>query len=138
MGDIPPHRRDAVSFAFDRDVWAQEVERFPDRSRPRAVAVGARNKLERSGAAGHRVQRCASEGDDGSRLGACVKMYLPLDGASSADAPYGFVFELGVDDGPPLRLELVLLAFGERHPAPGTRNVYERAHKRLHGRYPDQ
>jgi len=40
-------------------------------------------------------------------------MYLPLDGASSADAPYGFVFELGVDDGPPPRLELALLAFGE-------------------------
>jgi len=30
-----------------------------------------------------------------------------------------------------------LIAFGERHPAnERTRNVYERAHKRLHGRYP--
>jgi len=29
-----------------------------------------------------------------------------------------------------------LIAFGERHPADGrTRSVYERAHKRLHGRY---
>ena len=27
---------------------------------------------------------------------------------------------------------------GERHPRRGTRSVYERAHKRLHGRYPDQ
>jgi hypothetical protein len=33
---------------------------------------------------------------------------------------------------------LVFVAFGERHPKPGTRTVYERAHKRLHGRYPDQ
>jgi hypothetical protein len=30
-----------------------------------------------------------------------------------------------------------LIAFGERHPAnERTRNVYERAHKRPHGRYP--
>jgi len=33
---------------------------------------------------------------------------------------------------------LALVAFGDRHPAPGTRSVYERAHKRLHGRYQDQ
>jgi len=31
-----------------------------------------------------------------------------------------------------------MLAFGERHPEPGSRSVYERAHKRLHGRYPDE
>ena len=50
--------------------------------------------------------------------------------------PYGFVFELvaGRDGGVTLRF----LAFGDRHPAPTTRSVYERAHKRLHGRYPDQ
>jgi hypothetical protein len=36
------------------------------------------------------------------------------------------------------QLVVVLLAFGERHPSPGTRSVYERAHKRVHGRYPDQ
>ena len=59
MGDTPSRRRGAVSITFDPDVWAEEVERFPDRSRSRAVAVGARNKLERSGAAGQRVERCA-------------------------------------------------------------------------------
>jgi len=30
-----------------------------------------------------------------------------------------------------------MIAFGERHPGdPRTRSVYERAHKRLHSRYP--
>jgi hypothetical protein len=33
---------------------------------------------------------------------------------------------------------LLLIAFGERHSRPGVRSVYERAHPRLHGRYPDQ
>jgi hypothetical protein len=32
---------------------------------------------------------------------------------------------------------LALVAYGERHPARGARSAYERAHKRLHGRYPD-
>jgi hypothetical protein len=30
-----------------------------------------------------------------------------------------------------------MIAFGERHPSnPASRTVYERAHKRIHGRYP--
>lgn len=53
-------------------------------------------------------------------------------GASAA--PWGFVFRLiGTDGGPVLRFT----SFGERHPTnPRTKSVYERAHKRLHGRYP--
>lgn len=35
-------------------------------------------------------------------------------------------------------MTLRFIAYGERHPAAGTRSVYERAHKRLHRRYPDQ
>lgn len=52
-----------------------------------------------------------------------------------SERPFGFVFRPGRGNG---RLILDLLAFGERHPQPGSRSVYERAHKRLHGRYPDQ
>lgn len=137
MADIPAGQPATAALAFDADVWEQEVERFGDRSRPRAAAERARRELERSGPGGRDFQRCAAEGDDGTRLTACVKLYVPLDRPSS-EAPYGFVFQVGVDDGPPRRIELSLLAFGERHPAPGTRSVYERAHKRLHGRYPDQ
>ena len=50
-------------------------------------------------------------------------------------AASGFVFRPGRGNG---QTVVELLAFGERHPPPGTRTVYERAHKRLHGRYPDQ
>lgn len=64
-----------------------------------------------------------------------MKLYVPLGKQGPSDAPYGFVFRLQQErDG---RLSLNLLAFGERHPDnPVTRTVYERAHKRLHGRYP--
>lgn len=60
---------------------------------------------------------------------ACAK------GASAG--PYGFVFRLAKTRDNELVWNFI--AFGERHPGnPSTRSVYERAHKRLHGLYPDQ
>ena len=80
---------------------------------------------------------CEADGPGGTRLASCVKVYVPL-GREPSAAPYGFVFELVAGRGLEPAFALELLAYGERHPAIGTRNVYERAHKRLHGRYPDQ
>jgi hypothetical protein len=58
-------------------------------------------------------------------------VYVPLDDRPASERPFAFVFELAVgDSGATLRF----IAYGERHPAPGTRSVY----KRLHGRYPDE
>ncbi len=136
MADIGAGQPAPVRLTFDSDVWEEEVGRFGARSRSRGAAERARRELERS-PAGRRFQRCSAEGDDRTRLAGCVKAYVPLDRTSS-EAPFGFVFEVGVDDRPPRRIQLTLLAFGERHPVPGTRSLYERAHKRLHGRYPDQ
>lgn len=57
--------------------------------------------------------------------------------AGLIDTPFGFVFQLAQD--PDGSLVWNPLAFGVRHPEnPATRTVYERAHKRLHGRYPDR
>ena len=127
MADRPAGQSAAI--VFDADVWSEEVERYR-RSRPRVAADSARRTLEQSGPSGHGFYRCAAEGADGTRLGRCVKVYLPLDRPSS-EAPYGFVFQIVVGRRPPARLELHLLAFGERHPGSGVRSVYERAHKRL-------
>lgn len=81
------------------------------------------------------VRACEEHGPDGTELTGCAKVYVPIDAAPSA-ARYGFVFALraGLESGD---LVLPLIAFGERHPSVG-RNVYERAHRRLHGRYTDQ
>jgi hypothetical protein len=59
---------------------------------------------------------------------------VPLDAEGATAAPFGFVFRL-TDKGD--GLAWVMVAFGERHPAnKASKSVYERAHKRLHGRYP--
>ena len=122
-------------FAFDEIVWEDEVGRFDDRADARGAATRAREEIERSGSR-IAVRACDAEGSDGTRLVGCAKVYLPL-GREPSRAPWAFVFEFGTDSRTG-RVVLGLLAFGERHPPPGTRSVYERAHKRLHRRSPDQ
>ena len=120
--------------AFDDDICAEEVDRFDAGSRAHTAATIARRKIERPG--GQVVVRaCDAEGSDGTRLSGCAKVYVALD-VEPSGAPFGFVFALRTDPDGTVRLRM--LAFGERHPAPGSRSVYERAHKRLHGRYPDE
>jgi hypothetical protein len=81
------------------------------------------------------LQKCEAEGDEGTGLPGCMKVYVPLGHAGASEAPFGFVFQLAQD--PDGSLVWNYIAFGERHPDnPLTRSVYERAHKRLHGRYP--
>lgn len=80
---------------------------------------------------------CEAENDDGTALAGCSKLYVPLDAEGASAAPYGFVFRLTKTDDDELVWNFI--AFGERHPEnPSTRSVYERAHKRLRGRYPNQ
>jgi hypothetical protein len=123
-----------VSIKFRSPAWEEEVERLDERSPARIQAERARREIE-GGRATLAWQRCKTENDDGTQLAGCSKLYVPLDAEGASAAPYGFVFRLAkADDG---TLIWNFIAFGERHPNnPNTRTVYERAHKRLHGRYP--
>jgi hypothetical protein len=116
----------------DRE-WVEEVERLNRNSLARARAETARREIE-TGRSRLAWKRCEAEGPSGTRLPGCRKLYVPLGEAGPSAAPYGFVFQLVKTlDG----LAWAFLAFGERHPDnPATRSVYERAHHRLHGRYP--
>jgi hypothetical protein len=114
--------------------WAEEVERYGPRSPARVQAQGARRMIE-TGTANLDWRRCKVDGPDGTKLPGCRKLYVPLGKDGPSEAPYGFVFQL--IQRPDNSLAWNLIAFGERHPTnEKTRNVYERAHKRLHGRYP--
>lgn len=124
----------SASIEFGSREWAEEVERYEPSAIARARAESARREIE----AGDRTlvwRPCEAEGDDGTRLPGCRKLYVPLGQEGASAAPYGFIFQLAKTS----RSGLVwnFIAFGERHPDnPRTRNVYDRAHKRLHGRYP--
>jgi hypothetical protein len=126
---LPP-----VSVRFDREEWLEEVERLDQRSSSRVQAERARREIE-GGQVTLDWKKCEAEGEGGTTLPGCRKLYVPLGQQGASDAPFGFVFQLAQD--PDGSLVWNFLAFGERHPDnPATHTVYERAHKRLHGRYP--
>lgn len=118
---------------FGVAVWRREVERLAPRSPERQTAERARREIE-AGRSNLHLIRCEAEGREGTSLPFCWKLYLPLDAMGSSAAPFGFVFHLsGIHRRPVLQL----IAYGERHPSnPRTKSVYQRAHRRLHGRYP--
>jgi hypothetical protein len=82
-------------------------------------------RLREEGVPSGWLGRCDTEARDGTRLGGCVKLYIPQPAGQ-----WGAVFLGGaVADKP----TLFLLAVGERHPgAPWKPSVYEIAHRRLH------
>jgi hypothetical protein len=127
--------RARIAARISRDVWLEEVERLNVRSRARIVAERERRTLEAAGVDLSQLRACSESGGDGTRLKGLYKVYVPIQDGPPSGRPFAFVFSparRGAD------VFLRLVAFGERHPSRGTRSVYERAHKRLHGRYPDQ
>ena len=131
---MPTARRDRarVAVRIDPDVWREEVERLDPGSPRRVAAERERPRLARQGIEFTQLQRCAEAGDDRTRLPGLLKAYVPIREAPPSQRRFGMIFS------PELGPGLALVAFGERHPRIGTRTVYERAHKRLHGRYPDE
>jgi hypothetical protein len=124
----------SVSVRFDREEWREEVERLDERSTSRIQAERARREIE-GGRATLAWKKCEAEGEGGIKLPGCTKLYVPLGRQGASESPFGFVFQLVQN--PDGSLVWNFIAFGERHPDnPATRTVYERAHKRLYGRYP--
>jgi hypothetical protein len=134
---VPTSGRGAprVAVLITQRVWRAEVERFDPRSPARLAAERARHRLESDGLALTDLRRCDAQAADRTTLAGLVKVYVPIGDAPSSERPYAFV--LSPAHGEPIAA-LALVAFGERHPRRGARSVYQRAHKRLHGRYPDQ
>lgn len=81
--------------------------------------------LREEGAPRGWLLRCQEEGRDGTRLGGCVKLYIP--------PPTGRWGAVLTGDEESRKPALVLIAIGERHPErPWKPSVYEIAHRRLH------
>jgi hypothetical protein len=119
---------------FNEAVWHEAVRGFS--REPLHIATSARLAAERQGVALADVLPCEAAGSDGTRLAGCVKLYLPAGDGPPSERPYAFVLQLarGGDD----TLLWIFVAFGHRHPRPGVRSVYERAHRQLHGRFPER
>lgn len=116
-----------VPVTFDDARWAQDLARASTEAAE--VARVARRRMERDGANLIELRPCDPEGRDGTRLGGCVKLYLP-----PPAGPWGLVLAPTRDPATG-RVLLDVVAFGPRHPPEGRRvSVYQLAHQRLHGR----
>lgn len=119
---------------FDEAVWQEAVRGFS--REPLRIATSARLTAERRGIALADLRPCQTVGPDGTHLAGCAKLYLPLGDAPPSERPMAFVLRLArTPDG---TLAWIFIAFGHRHPGPGVRSVYERAHRQMHGRFPDR
>lgn len=123
-----------LAVRFDEAVWREAVRGFS--RRPLEIATSARSDAERRGIALAAVIPCEPLGPDGTALAGCAKLYLPAGDDPPSERPFAFVLQLARE--PDSTLVWVFVAFGHRHPRGGVRSVYERAHRQVHGRFPEQ
>lgn len=106
---------------IDEILLAEDLARCTQGARATIEPMAAR--LQASGIPVKWLRRCEEEGQDGTRLGGCVKLYIPQPAGR-----WGAVFAADEKASKPA---LVLLAVGERHPdRPWRPSVYEIAHRR--------
>lgn len=125
-------RRRRLPVRFQDAVWREAVRGFS--GRPFDVAMRGRTAIEKGGVTLADLLPCDAEGPDGTRLAGCAKLYLPATGGPPSERPFAFVLQLARDANN--GLVWIFVAFGHRHPTPGVRSAYERAHRQLHGRFP--
>ena len=107
---------------IDEELLAEDLAHCTQAARTAIEHVVA--ELRREGAPYEWLLRCEEDARDGTRLGGCVKFYIPR--------PAGQWGAVLAGDEQAAKPALVLLAVGERHPAqPWRPSFYEMAHRRL-------
>jgi hypothetical protein len=112
---------------FDDDALTEDLDRLPASAE---IALRSfRKEVRRGGGVPQlRLMACQAEGRDGTRLGGCVKTYIPW-----PDGRFGVVFVAVTHPNRPMALRAI--AFGVRHHPRGSnaQTVYEVADRRLSG-----
>lgn len=113
--------------AFDELAIAEDLARLGDAGNEALTQLG--QEIERRGGLPReRIMACEAEGRDGTRLGGCVKTYVPWPAGR-----FGAVMVAVSHVEHPVGLRVV--AFGVRHQPRDARafSVYQIAHRRLNG-----
>jgi len=107
---------------FDEPAIAEDLTHHPPVARNALELL--RRELDRDGGLpASRVKRCDAEGRDATRLGGCLKTYVPW-----PTGQYGLIMLPAAH--PTRPLALYAFAFGVRHPAALKPSVYQIADKR--------
>lgn len=124
---VEPQSEPVFPVGFDDDALEKDLAHLPA-SAEEALRLFHREARRLGGIPKSRLMACQAEGRDGTRLGGCVKTYIPW-----PDGRFGAVFVAVAHPNRPLALRAI--AFGVRHHARGStaRTVYEIADHRLNG-----
>lgn len=122
---IEPQGEPVFPVGFDDDALEEDLAHLSTGAEE-ALRSFHKDARRLGGIPGSRLMACQAEGRDGTRLGGCVKTYIPW-----PDGRYGAVFIAVTHPNRPLALRAI--AFGIRHRPPGSSapTVYEVADRRL-------
>jgi hypothetical protein len=125
---VEPQSEPVFPVGFDDDALEEDLAHLPA-SAEEALRLFRNEGRRLGGIPKSRLMTCQAEGRDGTRLGGCVKTYIPW-----PDGRFGAVFIAVTHPDRPLALRAV--AFGVRHHPRGStaQTVYEIADHRLNGR----
>lgn len=123
---VEPQSEPVFPVGFDDDALEEDLAHLPA-SAEEALRLFHKEVRRLGGIPKSRLMACQAEGRDGTRLGGCVKTYIPW-----PDGRFGIVFIAVTHPNRPLALRVI--AFGIRHHPHGStaRTVYEVANSRLH------
>ena len=124
---VEPQSEPVFPVGFDDDALKEDLAHLPA-SAEEALSSFHKETRRRGGVPRSRLMACQAEGRDGTRLGGCVKTYIPWPGGR-----FGAVFVAVTHPNRPLALRVI--AFGVRHHPRGStaQTVYDFAHRRLNG-----
>ncbi len=124
---VEPQSEPVFPVGFDDDALEEDLAHLPA-SAEEALRLFHKEVRRLGGIPKSRLMTCQAEGRDGTRLGGCVKTYIPW-----PDGQFGAVLVAVTHPSRPLALRAV--AFGIRHPPRGSRaqTVYQIASRRLSG-----
>jgi hypothetical protein len=124
---VEPQSEPVFPVGFDDDALEEDLAHLPA-SAEEALRSFHKDLRRLGGLPKSRLMACHAEGRDGTRLGGCVKTYIPW-----PDGRFGAVFVAVTHPNRPLALRAI--AFGIRHHPRGSTapTVYEIAHHRMNG-----
>ncbi|MGE5527227.1 MAG: hypothetical protein ACM3Q9_01020 [Methanosarcina sp.] len=123
---VEPQSEPVFPVGFDDDALEEDLAHLPARAEE-ALRLFHKEVRRLGGIPKSRLMACQAEARDGTRLGGCVKTYIPW-----PDGRFGAVFVPATHPSRPLALRAI--AFGVRHHPRGSSasTVYEMADRRLH------
>jgi hypothetical protein len=124
---VEPQSGPVFPVGFDDDALEEDLEHLPA-SAEEALRLFHKEVCRLGGIPNSRLLACQAEGHDGTRLGGCVKSYIPW-----PDGRFGAVFVAVTHPSRPIALRAI--AFGIRHHPRGStsQSVYQVADQRLNG-----